>query len=238
LGSFIKQSPSKFQEDRSPLFPRKTNTLLGGGGDDRLVSDFGADHLTGEGGADTFVIGATLGDRTIVDFAAGDKIDMTAFGFDQTGVSPLWTATTAAVGADAVMTLTHLNGDVVTVTVCNAAAAGLAAGDFIGGAPSLELAPPQPLGNGVADRFIITPQMSGSYTINGFEDGLDQIDLVTLMGYDQNLESTYWSAYIDGDASGSIMRFWGAGGEEFTVNLPGLDIMNVDGSDFFGYGGP
>lgn len=63
---------------------RQDDTLNGGNGDDILVGMQGADILTGGAGNDVFLYGgwyqstAALGIDTIMDFEAGDKIDLKA----------------------------------------------------------------------------------------------------------------------------------------------------------------
>lgn len=61
------------------------DTLLGGGGADRLIGGGGMDTVTGGAGADMFVFTldgiasrSSSGADTIVDFTAGDKIDISA----------------------------------------------------------------------------------------------------------------------------------------------------------------
>ena len=55
------------------------DTILGQGGNDFLIGGYGADNLTGSGGADTFVyLDVRDTNDTITDFAAGDKIDLSA----------------------------------------------------------------------------------------------------------------------------------------------------------------
>jgi Ca2+-binding RTX toxin-like protein len=65
------------------------DTLSGGGGDDTLVGGFGTDQLTGGAGSDTFQYfllfessGSLLFSDLITDFAAGDKIDLSAIDAD------------------------------------------------------------------------------------------------------------------------------------------------------------
>src|SRR5690606_485885 len=67
---------------------RGDDSLLGGGGadelhgnrgEDRLAGEGGADRLAGGRGADVFVFAPGDGRDTILDFAAGDRIDLTAF---------------------------------------------------------------------------------------------------------------------------------------------------------------
>ena len=56
------------------------DTLWGGRGDDTLHGGPGPNRLTGGPGRDRFVFDAESGDAVITDFA-GDRIDLTAFGF-------------------------------------------------------------------------------------------------------------------------------------------------------------
>ncbi|MCY4339259.1 MAG: calcium-binding protein [Gammaproteobacteria bacterium] len=60
------------------------DTLVGGASDqdhmDTLDGGAGDDELTGGGGSDTFVFAPGHGEDLITDFAAGDKIDLKAFG--------------------------------------------------------------------------------------------------------------------------------------------------------------
>ena len=56
------------------------DTLLGGRGDDTLHGGPGLNRLTGGPGVDRLVFDEESGDAVITDFA-GDRIDLTAFGF-------------------------------------------------------------------------------------------------------------------------------------------------------------
>ena len=53
--------------------------LIGGDGDDRLTGGEGSDRLNGGDGADTFVIAPGDGTDVIEDFAAGDRVDLSAY---------------------------------------------------------------------------------------------------------------------------------------------------------------
>jgi len=56
------------------------DTLFGNAGDDTLQGGGGVDKLGGGAGDDTFVIGRQAGLQRILDFANGDRVDLTAFG--------------------------------------------------------------------------------------------------------------------------------------------------------------
>ncbi len=58
---------------------RGDDRLVGGGGADTLAGGLGTDTLWGGAGDDRFVFSGALGDQTIADFAAGDRIGF-AFG--------------------------------------------------------------------------------------------------------------------------------------------------------------
>lgn len=57
------------------------DTLWGGRGEDTLYGGLGLNRLTGGPGRDRFVFDEESGDAVITDFGAGDRIDLTAFGF-------------------------------------------------------------------------------------------------------------------------------------------------------------
>ncbi|HZH26719.1 MAG TPA: DUF4214 domain-containing protein [Azospirillaceae bacterium] len=75
------------------------DTLIGGNGDDTLTGGSGNDRLTGGGGNDTFVIGVpTSGTQydTIIDAAAGDKIELVNRGTETFNPTMLTGQTTLA----------------------------------------------------------------------------------------------------------------------------------------------
>jgi large repetitive protein len=61
--------------------------LFGGDGADTLVGGLGNDVLYGGGGADLFVYDAGDGNDRILDFDAGDQVDLTGVGFVGTGAT-------------------------------------------------------------------------------------------------------------------------------------------------------
>lgn len=213
------------------------DALNGGAGLDILLADFGNDTLTGGADADSFVIGATNGARTITDFELGiDKIDLTAFGFDAAGNSSYWAGSVAASGANTVLTLAGQGGELATITLSNIDAQDLSLGDFVGGSPSLlppppPPPPPPPGGNGVADIFVVTPMTSGNQVINGYEDGLDKFDLSQVFELG-NFDSVYWSGYMDQYGNDCVMQFWGQGNEYFTVTVTNTSLSVIDYGDF------
>jgi len=158
--------------------------MWAGAGSDRLIADGGNDELSGnhsfegfgDNASDIFDIRTTAGTVAIVDFEIViDKIDFTDFNL---GNSSYWTAK-AVQSSPSVTTLT-LTGQAqeqVTVILQGVSDAyTMTLNDMIGGSTSLIAAPPvNPLGNGIADIFVILPQV-----ISGFEDGLDRIDLAFL----------------------------------------------------------
>lgn len=208
--------------------------LFGNQGADTLIANGGADQLTGGEGADVFVVGTSAASVTVTDFranGAADVIDLSAFGFDSTGQSAYWTANAAQAGPDYVLTLTGQLGEVTTLTLRNTDAQSLSPSDFISGPADLLPPPPPPAGNGVADDFLIIAEAGGCVVINGFEDGLDQIDL-TAMGFDSNFESPDWFGYPMQSGADTLLRFWDGQGEYFEVVLTGFDVNNLDISDF------
>lgn len=220
--------------------------IWGGPGSDRLIADAGSDTLVGnsdtlgaasDAAADIFEVRTAAGNVTIADFQPGvDKIDLSAFGFDQNGNSPNWTASGSYGTSAALLSLAGPNGAQVCITL-NGVVQGLTAADLIGGTPALiPGAAPYPIngGNGSADVFVIDPQailsQGGVLDILGFEDGLDRIDLGAL-----DLDNpTYWDGwfYDYGPNDQTRLEFWGLGGEFFAVNLVGHSYFQADASDF------
>jgi Ca2+-binding RTX toxin-like protein len=100
------------------------NWLLGGGGDDILIGEAGNDVLFGQAGADRFVFAPGSNADVIGDFAPGvDKIDLSAFGFDWTGIQ----AAMGQNGSDTFINL--LNGDLLVLH--GVSIAELTATDFL-----------------------------------------------------------------------------------------------------------
>jgi Ca2+-binding RTX toxin-like protein len=223
--------------------------IWGGGGSDRLVADFGNDTLSGnynyitgfgENSTDYFEILTTAGNVTVNDFERGeDKLDLTAFGFDQNGVSAYWTGDAVQSGPHTVLTLTGLGNEVVTINLQGVTDGHLlSASDFIGGSASLIPPPPSyPIngGNGVVDDFLIDPldiinNHAGNLTIDHFENGLDHLDVSSM-----NLMSGgYWDGYLSNVPGGddAVLEFYGAQGEEFSVTLTGMPYWLIDQSDY------
>ncbi len=212
--------------------------LWGGAGADRLVADGGDDLLVGnydrQGGfgdyaADIFEIRTNAGSVTVSDFGVGiDKLDLTAFGFDQNGISSYWTGAVAADANDTVLTLTGLNNEVVSITLQGVPeSGGLSITDFIGGSSSLVPAPLYPVngGDGLYTLTQITA-VGGDRTIVGFENGLDQLDLSQLFqsGWDGQLEVT--------PEGWAVFRFFDFQGGDFAITLEGVTIAQIDPSDF------
>lgn len=221
--------------------------IWGGPGSDRLIADAGSDTLVGnsdtlgtatDAAADIFELRPAAGNVLISDFQPGvDKIDLTAFGFDQNGVSLDWTASGSYGSSAALLALTGPNGAEVCITL-DGVVQGLAPADLIGGTPALiPGAPVGPIngGNGIADVFVIDPmaiilQHGGVLDIVGFEDGLDRIDL-SAMDLDN---PSYWGGwfYDHGPNNQTRLEFWGQGGEFFAVNLIGHSYFQADETDF------
>ena len=96
---------------------------VGGSGADTIVGNAVDNHLTGNAGADHFVIGADAGQDVIVDFSLGvDVIDLTSAGIHSLADLDL----TANTDGDAVFALGS-----GTVTLAHVAGANLTAGDFL-----------------------------------------------------------------------------------------------------------
>lgn len=221
--------------------------IWGGPGSDRLIADAGSDTLVGnsdtlgtltDAAANIFEVRTAAGNVTIADFQPGvDKIDLTAFGFDQNGVSPDWTASGSYGPSAALLSLSGPNGAQVCITL-NGVVQGLTPADLIGGTPALipgATIYPVNGGNGVADVFVIDPmaiilQHGGVLDIVGFEDGLDRIDLGAL-----DLDNpSYWDGwfYDYGPNDQTRLEFRGLGGEFFAVNLVGHSYFQADPTDF------
>lgn len=211
------------------------DSLFGNGGADVLVANGGADTLNGGDGADTFVLTPASTSAVVQDFGAGniaDVIDLSAFGFDSSGQSTYWSAAADQVGADYVLTLTGQMGEVTTLTLTNVDASTLSSARFISGPAAFLPAPIPPLsGNGVADTFVITPQANTCVTVEGFEDGLDQLDL-TAMNFDQDFVSPDWFGYPMQDGTDTVLRFWNNSGGLFEVVMTGFNVNNLDMTDF------
>lgn len=100
--------------------------LVGGAGNDRLIGGLGDDQLLGGGGADTFVFRDAPGNDTIVDFVSGtDKIDLSAFGIDESAV------TSMTIGANTTLFVNTSGGLLADFTITLANAGAPAAGDFV-----------------------------------------------------------------------------------------------------------
>lgn len=209
--------------------------LFGNGGADTLVANGGADTLIGGDGADTFVLDTTSPSAVVTDFRANgyaDVIDLSAFGFDSAGQSAYWTASATQAGADYVLTLTGQMGEISTLTLAGVDASTLTSASFINGPASFLPPPPQPVpGNGLADDIVITPQAGACVLIEGFEDGLDQLDL-SAMNFDQDFISPDWFGYPMQDGADTVLRFWDTSGGLFEVVLADFNINNLDMSDF------
>ncbi len=104
------------------------DTLTGGLGNDLLIGGGDSDRLIGGAGNDTFIYDARLiGIDTIVDFAAGDRIDLSAFGVaDLATLQPF----IAQVGADTVITL-GFSSNVERIILTGVSANLLTASSFI-----------------------------------------------------------------------------------------------------------
>jgi hypothetical protein len=155
---------------------------------------------------------------TIVDFEIGiDKIDFTDFNL---GNSTYWTAS-AAQSSPSVTTLTLTGQAQEQVTVVLQGVSDgytMTLNDMIGGSTSLIAAPPvNPNGNGIADIFVILPQVSGTQVISGFEDGLDRIDLTFL-------NQPGWDGSQGGAPDGStLFQFWNSTtGDNFELLMDGV----------------
>lgn len=211
--------------------------IFGGAGSDTLIADGGNDELTGnysyfdfgDYASDTFVIGANAGAVTINDFQLGvDKLDVSAFNL---GGSNYWTASASQSALTVTtLTLTGQNQEVVTITLQGVSDGhNLSLNDMIGGTTAL--IPPAPTyptngGNGLADIFAIIPQMSGTVTQAGFEDGLDLLDLTFLNqpGWDGSQ-----GAANDGS---TLFDFWNTTtGENFQLHLPGVGFGLITAAD-------
>ncbi len=209
--------------------------LWGGAGSDRLIADGGNDSLYGnydrlngfgDYAADIFEIRTNAGSVTIGDFDLGvDKLDLTAFGFDQNGISPYWTGSATATPTFTTLTLTGLNNEVVTIKLQGVGAGQpLSVTDFIGGSASLIPAPlPINGGNGQYDVHVLTPNTQ-TYTIQNFENGIDQLDVSQVAG---------WDGYLSTTPQGWVtFNFMDNQGGAFSVTLEGVSIAQIDPSDF------
>ena len=212
--------------------------LWGGAGSDRLVADGGDDLLVGnydrlngmgDYASDIFEIRTNAGSVTIADFQVGvDKVDLTAFGFDQNGVSAYWTGSVTANNVDTILTLTGLNNEVVTLRMQGVAQGeGLAISDFIGGSSSLIPTSQYPMNGGDGLHTVTTlTTSSASQTIHGFENGLDQLDISQLI---QN----GWDGYLSDTQEGwVVVNFEDGQGGAFAVTLEGVTIAQIDASDY------
>jgi Ca2+-binding RTX toxin-like protein len=207
--------------------------LSGWAGADTLIANGGNDTITGGAGDDVIIVGVNAASVLIADFNQFDTdvIDLTAFGFDSAGQSAYWDATGGQSGANYVMTLTGLLGEIKTITLENFDGANLTTASFINGTQDLLPSRPVVPGNGVGDDFVIVAQAGTCVVINGFEDGLDQIDL-TLMGFDSNFVSPDWFGYSAQDGVDTVLRFWDNNGGYFEVLITDFDILNLDITDF------
>ena len=102
---------------------RRSNTLAGGNGDDRLVVGTGANTLTGDNGNDTFAFGPGFGKDVVTDFSHGDHLE-----FDG-GVFANFQAVQAAMHQQGADTVISLDAD-HAITLQHVAASSLHASDF------------------------------------------------------------------------------------------------------------
>lgn len=210
--------------------------LFGAAGSDRLIADGGNDELTGNYGifdygddaSDTFEVRTTAGNITIHDFEKGvDKLDLTDFNL---GSSTYWTASGAQTSlTEVTLTLTGQGQEVVNILLRGISDGyNLSLNDMIGGTAAIIPPPPPPVvgGNGLADIFVILPQVTGCITISGFEDGLDLLDLTFL-------NQPNWDAAQGAASDGSVLLdFWNyASGDRFQVNLEGVGFGLIDQND-------
>lgn len=212
--------------------------LWGGAGSDRLIADGGDDYMSGnydrlngfgDGATDIFEIRTNAGNVTIGDFDIGvDKIDLTAFGFDQNGVSPYWSGSASSDNTNTLLTLTGLNNETVTICLHGVAQGNdLSLTDFIGGSSSLVPGPQYPINGGDGFHTVtqITPT-SGDMIIQGFENGLDQLDVTQMM-------QAGWDAELWTTPEGWVKLHWFDGqGQDFDVTVEGLTIAQLDISDY------
>ncbi len=209
--------------------------IWGGAGSDRLIADGGDDELSGDYGylgygdasADVFEVRTSAGNVTINDFRLGvDKLDLTAFGFDQNGVSTYWSGAVAQDGTSQVLTLTGQGNEVVSIELRGIGEGeALTSTDMINGSSSLILVPTYPMngGNGVADVFVVNP-LNGNQVFAGFENGLDRLDLTFI--------HQGWDGYLDTAPDGSVRYHFDDGqGASFEVLLPGFNLAQLDASD-------
>jgi hypothetical protein len=134
-------------------------------------------------------------------------------------------------GSKTVLTLTGLASEVVTINL-NGVVEGhlLSTGDMVNGSASLIApAPTYPTngGNGLANVFVLDPFL-GSYTIYGFENGLDQMDLRPV------LQSGYWDAalHVAPNSNDAVLHFTGNSGEQVDIQLAGMPYYLIDQSDY------
>lgn len=212
--------------------------LWGGAGSDRLVADGGDDLMVGnydrlngfgDYASDIFEIRTNAGSVTISDFKVGvDKVDLSAFGFDQNGVSPYWTGSVTANNVDTILTLTGLNNEVVTLRLQGVAQGqGLSLSDFIGGSSSLIPTSQYPMNGGDGFHTVTTfTTSSTTQTIHGFENGLDQLDISQLI-------QSGWGGHLSTTQEGwAVLNFEDGQGGAFAVTLEGVTIAQIDASDY------
>ena len=227
--------------------------LWGGAGSDRLIADGGNDLLVGDydrldghgdGASDVFEVRTSAGYVTIQDFVVGvDKLDLTAFGFDQNGHSSYWSGSVAQVGANQELTLTGLGNETVKICLVGfAEGEALTVSDMIGGSQDLVAQTSFPIngGNGQADIFefdylngnvivngsTVILGTNGNVTITGFENGLDQMDI-------NDLINAGWDGYLGTAPDGSaVLHFEDFNGHEMHVTLEGVSIGQIDPSDY------
>jgi Ca2+-binding RTX toxin-like protein len=215
------------------------DTLHGGLGDDILLGGRGADRLIGGGGADTFRYAEVLdlaGD-TIIGFAVGDRIDLSAtglsfmpFGFSGQGSEFVITVDPAdaqlwRIGVDR-------DGDGIGefgTTVVLAAAGGVLAQ---GSAGVIELVLPQSIAGGAENETIPGAANRDTITGAGGNDSLaggagdDSLDGGT--GNDTLVGGMGKDTMVGG--SGADRFVWGAPedlGTDFVNDLDALDILDL-----------
>ncbi len=182
------------------------DTISGGGGADRIDGGPGSDSLTGGTGADTFVFAQRgIGDDTIHDFTAGDRIDLSGIGIPDFQTLQRFMAQS---GSDVVITLGYASAS-ETILIRNVSLAALGPADFVFDTSS-------------ANRFL-----TGTAGDDLLFGGAGQDNLLGGGGNDRLIAGP-GNDLLDG-GSGSDEMIGGDGNDVYFIDSPGDVIVEVAG---------
>lgn len=180
------------------------DTLSGAGGADVLTGGTGDDVLRGGTGNDRFLFDARgFGSDTIVDFTAGDRIDLRALNIaDLTQLAPFM----SQIGNDVRITLDWAGGTEV-ITISNVTLANVNAGYF--------------LFNGSASELLVEGTSSHDTLFGGNAN-----DMLSGFGGNDSLVGGSGDDALNGGTGNDVLR-GGAGSDRFVYSARGFGIDTI-----------